>query len=71
MQALKAYTIRYSHYNQMILDSLDASSAIRSKISLTKEFRIAIALLEMPVSGCTCLSTGKILGQLVHSFSTK
>jgi hypothetical protein len=38
-------------------DSLDASVAIRSKISLTNEFKIAIALLEIPVSGCTCLST--------------
>jgi len=31
--------------------SLDASVAIRSKISLTNEFRIAIALFEIPVSG--------------------
>lgn len=31
--------------------------AIRSKISLTKLFKIAIALFEIPVSGCTCLST--------------
>ena len=36
---------------------LDASVAIRSKMSLTKEFRMAIALLEIPVSGWTCLST--------------
>lgn len=36
---------------------LEASVAIRSKISLTKELRMAIALLEIPVSGCTCLST--------------
>ena len=38
-------------------DILDASVAIRSKMSLTKEFRIAIALLEIPVSGWTCLRT--------------
>jgi hypothetical protein len=38
-------------------DSLDASVAIRSKISLTNEFKMAIALFEIPVSGCTCLST--------------
>lgn len=37
--------------------SLEASVAIRSKISLTNELRIAIALFEIPVSGCTCLST--------------
>ena len=30
---------------------------MRSKISLTKELRIAIALFEIPVSGCTCFST--------------
>ena len=36
---------------------LDASVAMRSKMSLTKELRMAIALLEIPVSGCTCLST--------------
>ena len=30
---------------------------MRSKMSLTKEFKIAMALLEIPVSGCTCLST--------------
>ena len=32
-------------------DSLEASVAIRSKISLTNELRTAIALLEMPISG--------------------
>jgi len=37
--------------------SLDASVAIRSKMSFTKELRMAIALLEIPVSGCTCLRT--------------
>jgi len=31
--------------------SLEASEAILSKISLTKEFRIIIALFEIPVSG--------------------
>jgi len=36
---------------------LEASVAMRSKMSLTKEFKIAIALLEIPVSGCTCFST--------------
>ena len=30
---------------------------MRSKMSLTKEFRMAIALLEIPVSGCTCFNT--------------
>ena len=33
--------------------------AIRSKMSLTNEFRIAIALFEIPVSGWTCLRTRK------------
>ena len=37
--------------------SLEASVAMRSKISLTKLFRMAIALLEIPVSGWTCLRT--------------
>jgi len=37
--------------------NLDASVATRSKISLTKEFRIDIARLEIPVSGWTCLRT--------------
>ena len=37
--------------------ALDASVAIRSKISLTNEFRMAIALFEIPVSGWTCLRT--------------
>jgi len=31
--------------------SLDASPAMRSKMSLTKEFKIAMALFEIPVSG--------------------
>jgi hypothetical protein len=31
--------------------SFEASVATRSKISLTKEFKIDIALLEIPVSG--------------------
>ena len=40
-------------------DILDASVAMRSKISLTNEFKIAIALFEIPVSGWTCLRTGE------------
>ena len=36
---------------------MEASPATRSKISLTKELRIDIALLEIPVSGCTCFKT--------------
>lgn len=32
-------------------NTLEASVAIRSKISLTNEFKMAIALLEIPVSG--------------------
>lgn len=36
---------------------LEASDAIRSKISLTNELRMAIALFEIPVSGWTCLRT--------------
>jgi hypothetical protein len=35
--------------------SLEASVAMRSKISLTKLFWMVIALLEIPVSGWTCL----------------
>ena len=31
--------------------------ATRSKMSLTKEFRMDMARLEIPVSGCTCFST--------------
>ena len=41
-------------------NALEASVAMRSKISLTKEFKIAMALLEIPVSGCTCLSTNSL-----------
>lgn len=37
--------------------SLEASVATRSKMSFTKEFRIDIALPDIPVSGCTCLRT--------------
>ena len=33
---------------------------MRSKMSLTNELRMAIALLEIPVSGCTCLSTDQM-----------
>uniref|UniRef100_A0A667HJ98 Core Histone H2A/H2B/H3 domain-containing protein n=1 Tax=Lynx canadensis TaxID=61383 RepID=A0A667HJ98_LYNCA len=36
---------RLAHYNK------------RSKMSLTNEFMMPMALDEMPVSGCTCLST--------------
>ncbi len=39
------------------MNILDASVAMRSKISLTNELRMAIALLEIPVSGWTCLRT--------------
>eukprot|EP00306_Pavlova_sp_CCMP459_P009519 CAMPEP_0185193210 /NCGR_PEP_ID=MMETSP1140-20130426/23947_1 /TAXON_ID=298111 /ORGANISM="Pavlova sp., Strain CCMP459" /LENGTH=91 /DNA_ID=CAMNT_0027760007 /DNA_START=337 /DNA_END=612 /DNA_ORIENTATION=+ len=37
--------------------SFPASVAMRSNASLMNEFMIDIALEEMPVSGCTCLST--------------
>ena len=40
-------------------DALEASVAMRSKISLTNEFKMAIALFEIPVSGWTCLRTGE------------
>lgn len=43
--------------NNMKEHILEASVAIRSKISLTNEFKMAIALVDMPVSGCTCLRT--------------
>jgi hypothetical protein len=43
-------------YTRNERDSLDACGATRSKISLTNKFRIAIAFLEILVSGCTCLS---------------
>jgi len=46
--------------NQWVSYILEASVAMRSKISLTKELRMAMALLEIPVSGCTCLSTAKV-----------
>lgn len=45
------------HTSSNQLYSLDASPAIRSKISFTNEFNIAIALFEIPVSGCTCFNT--------------
>jgi hypothetical protein len=38
--------------------SLEASVATRSKMSLTNEFRMDMARLEIPVSGWTCLRTG-------------
>jgi len=42
--------------------------AIRSKISLTNELRIAIALLEIPVSGWTCLRTAKAKLEQVNMY---
>lgn len=39
--------------------NLEASVATRSKMSLTKELRMDMARFEMPVSGWTCLRTGK------------
>ena len=41
----------------LYLTSLDASKAIFSKISAMKEFMICMLLLEIPVSGWTCLRT--------------
>ena len=41
----------------LYLDSLDASVASLSKMSLMNEFRMDMPLLEMPVLGWTCLST--------------
>ena len=39
------------------VDNLEASLAILSKMSLTNEFMMLIALLETPVSGWTCFNT--------------
>lgn len=39
--------------------SFEASVAMRSKMSLTKELRMAMALLEIPVSGWTCFNTAQ------------
>jgi hypothetical protein len=55
MQALQSMSERQRRFRSLY--SLDASVAMRSKMSLTNEFRIAIALFEIPVSGCTCFST--------------
>lgn len=49
----------WGSHSKMMKNILEASVAIRSKISLTKLLRIAIALLEIPVSGCTCFSTAE------------
>lgn len=45
---------------------LEASVAMRSKISLTNELRMAMALFEIPVSGWTCLRTER--GELSSQF---
>jgi hypothetical protein len=62
--------VRHRELPNNISNVLDASVAIRSKISLTKELRIAIALLEIPVSGCTCFNT-EYLSQLVKPISAR
>jgi len=45
--------------------SLEASVATRSKMSLTNEFRMLMARLEIPVSGWTCLRTGEMRQQIM------
>lgn len=65
-------SMRHKHARQDRYDSLEASVAMRSKISLTKLLRIAIALLEIPVSGWTCLRTAaREIGISVVSKETK
>ena len=41
----------------LYLHRLPASEAMRSNVSFTNEFMMLMALLLMPVSGCTCFST--------------
>uniref|UniRef100_A0A3B5R462 H2B clustered histone 5 n=1 Tax=Xiphophorus maculatus TaxID=8083 RepID=A0A3B5R462_XIPMA len=50
---------RLAHYNKRstITSRREASEAMRSKMSLTKEFMMLMALEEIPVSGWTCFST--------------
>jgi hypothetical protein len=49
--------------NHEIVDSLECTANLEAsvvmwlKMSLTKEFKMAIALLDIPVLWCTCLST--------------
>lgn len=45
--------------------SLLASVATRSKMSLTKEFKMDMARLEIPVSGWTCLRTKGCVSEMV------
>jgi len=49
--------VRSQKVEQWTRRVLEASVAMRSKISFTKLLRMAIALLEIPVSGWTCLRT--------------
>lgn len=48
--------------------SLEASVAMRSNTSLTNEFMMLIALLEMPVSGWTCTQIRYII---VHQYNSQ
>jgi hypothetical protein len=47
-------------FRSFISTSLAPSLAMRSKMSVTKEFMTNIALLEIPISGWTCLRTLKM-----------
>lgn len=49
--------VRHGAGQSTRVDVLDASPAIRSKMSLTNELRMAMALFEIPVSGWTCFRT--------------
>ena len=57
MRQVLSVMMRMQELNRKIINVLEASVAMRSNISLTKLFKIAIALFEIPVSGWTCLRT--------------
>jgi hypothetical protein len=50
-EASSAIKCQYERQQHTTLNLLEASVAMRSKMSFTKEFKMAIALLEIPVSG--------------------
>ena len=50
-QVLRIVTAQNELIDTSTQGLLEASVAMRSKISLTNEFKMAIALLEIPVSG--------------------
>ena len=64
--SLDASVATRSKMSECRIDKRGQSSKLGASLPLTKEFKMDMARLEMPVSGCTCLRTKDMSVGAIH-----